>query len=127
MELVRLIKTCLKETYSKVRISKYLSDTFHIQNGLKEGDTLSTFLLNSALEYAIRKVQAIQGALKLNATHQFLVYADDVNLLGESIHTINRNTDASLESSMEVGLQVNAETTKYMFMSREHNTGKLTT
>jgi hypothetical protein len=38
MNLVRLIKICLNETYNKVRIGKYLSDSFAIQNGLKQGD-----------------------------------------------------------------------------------------
>jgi hypothetical protein len=41
MKLVRLIKMCLNETYSKVRIGKRLSDSFPIQNGLKQGDALS--------------------------------------------------------------------------------------
>jgi hypothetical protein len=40
--------------YSKVRMGKYLSDSFPIQNGLKEGDALLPLLFNSALEYAIR-------------------------------------------------------------------------
>jgi hypothetical protein len=57
LKLVRLIKMCLNETYSKVRIGKYLSDNFPIQNGLKQGDALSPLLFNFALEYAIRKVQ----------------------------------------------------------------------
>jgi hypothetical protein len=57
MELVRLIKICLNETYSKVHIGKHLSDTSLIQNGLKQGDALSPLLFNFALEYAIRKVQ----------------------------------------------------------------------
>jgi hypothetical protein len=56
-KLVRLIKMCFNETYSKVRIGKLLSDKFPIQNGLKQEDTLSPLLLNFALEYAIRKVQ----------------------------------------------------------------------
>jgi hypothetical protein len=56
-KLVRLIKMCLNETYSKVCIGKLLSDKFHIQNGLKQGDALSPLLFNFALEYAIRKVQ----------------------------------------------------------------------
>jgi hypothetical protein len=56
-ELVRLIKMCLNETYSKVRIGKLLSDKFPIQNGLKQGDALSPLLFNVALEYAIRKIQ----------------------------------------------------------------------
>jgi hypothetical protein len=45
MELVRLIKMGFNETYSKVHIGKHLSDSFHIQNGLKEGDDLSPLLL----------------------------------------------------------------------------------
>jgi hypothetical protein len=47
----------LNETYSKVREGKLLSDTFPIQNGLKQGDALSPLLFNFALEYAARKVQ----------------------------------------------------------------------
>jgi hypothetical protein len=56
-KLVGLIKMCLNETYSRVCIGKYLPDKFTIQNGLKQGDTLSPLLFNFALEYAIRRVQ----------------------------------------------------------------------
>jgi hypothetical protein len=55
--LVRLIKMCLHETYSRVRVSKLLSDKFPFQNGLKQGEALSPLLFNFALEYAMRKVQ----------------------------------------------------------------------
>jgi hypothetical protein len=56
-KLVKLMKMCLNETYSKVCVGKLLSDKFPIQNGLKQGDVLSPLLFNFALEYAIRKVQ----------------------------------------------------------------------
>jgi len=48
-------------------------------------------LFNFALEYAIRKVQVNQDGLNLNGTRQILAYADDVNILGGSIHTLNEN------------------------------------
>jgi hypothetical protein len=53
MKLIRLIKMCLYETYSKVRIGKHLSDNFAIQNGLKQGDALTPMLFKFASEYAI--------------------------------------------------------------------------
>jgi hypothetical protein len=117
MELVMLVKMCLNETYSTVRVGKHLSDTFPIKNGFKQGDVLSPLLFNFTLEYAIRRVQANQEGLKLNRTHQLLVYSDDVNILGGSVHAKKKNTEASEVASTEIGLEVNVEKTKYMVMS----------
>ena len=64
---------------------------FPIRSGLKQGDALSTLLFNFALEYAIKRVQENQDSWKLNGTLHALVYADEVNILGESVHTIKKN------------------------------------
>jgi hypothetical protein len=91
---------------------------------LKKVDALSPLIFNFALDYIIRRVQANQEGLKLNGTHQLLVYADDVNILGGSVHATKKNTEALVVASKEIGLEVNAEKTKYMVMSRDQNAGQ---
>jgi hypothetical protein len=86
-----------------------MSDKFPILNGLKQGDALSPLLLIFALEYDNRKALENQVGLELNGTHQLLVYAGDVHLLGDSINTIKENTKSHLEASTDVGLEINAE------------------
>jgi hypothetical protein len=78
----------------------------------------------ASLEFAIRKVQENQARLKLNGTHRLLVCVDDVNLLGDNIDTIKKNTETLIDSSKEVGLEVNAEKTKYMLLSHLQNAGQ---
>jgi len=90
---------------------------FPISNGLKQGDALSPLLFNFALEYAIRRVLVNQDGLKLHGTHQLLVNADDVNILGGSVHTVKENTEAVVVASKDIGLEVNANKTKYMVIS----------
>jgi hypothetical protein len=117
IKLVSLMKMCLTETYSRVWVGKNLSDMFHIRNGLKQGEALSPLLFNFALEHAVRRVQVIQDGLKLNGTHQLPFYANDVNILGGSVCTVKENAKALVMASKEIGLEVNADKTKYMVMS----------
>jgi len=121
MKVVRLAKVCLTETYSRVRVGKNLFDMFPFRGGLKQGDALSLLLFNFLLEYAIRRVQVNQDGLKLNGTHQLLLYAYDVNMLGGSVHTIKENAEALVVASKDTGLQVNADKTKHMVTSPDQN------
>ena len=65
------------------------------------------------------------NGLKLNGTHQLLAYADDVNILGGSIHTLKENAGALVAATREIGLEVSADQTKYMVMSRDQNDGRI--
>jgi hypothetical protein len=105
MKLVRVIKMRLNETYNKVRIGKnLLSDACSVQNDLKLRYALSPLLSNFALKCTIRRDQENRELWELNVTHQLLVYADDVNI-------IKKNTEALLEVSREVELEVNTDRT----------------
>ena len=91
-----------------------MPDRFPVRNGWKQGDALSLLLFNFALEDAIRRVQVNQDGSKLNGTHQIPVYADDANILGGSLHTIREEAEALRVASKQIGLEVNADKTKYM-------------
>jgi len=80
-------------------------DRFPIRNGLKQGDGLSPLLFSFALDCTIRRVQVNQDGLKLNGTHQLLAYADGVNILGGSIHTLKENAEALVAATRESGLE----------------------
>jgi hypothetical protein len=121
MKLVRVIKMCMNETYNRVRAGSHLPDKFPVKNVLKQGDALLPLIFSFALEYAVRRVQVKQDGLKLNGTRQFLVYADDFNMLGGSVHTIEKNTEALVIASKKTGP---ANIAKCMVMSRDQNAGR---
>jgi len=108
---------CLNETNSRVRLGRL--DMFPIKNGLKQGNCLLPLIFKLTGEYAIRRVQAIQEGLKLNYTRQRLVYADDVNTLGGTVHTIKKNTENLVVASKDIGLDVNTAKTKHLVWSRD--------
>jgi len=113
----------LTETYSRVRVGENVSDRFPVTNSLKQGDALAPMLFNFASEY-IRRVQVNRDGLKLNGAHQRMDYADDINILGGSIHTLKENAEALVAATREIGLEISADKTKYMVVSRDQNGGR---
>jgi hypothetical protein len=95
---------------------------FPIWNGLKQGDILWPLLFNFTVDYASRSVQVNQDVMILNGKHHLLVHADDITL-GRSIHTVKKNTEALILASKETGLEVNADKTEYIVMSRDQISG----
>jgi hypothetical protein len=122
-KLVRLIEMCLNETYGKVHVGKLLSDDFPIQNGLKTRTCSITIAFQSFFtihhQESPRKLSQFGTEWDTSA----LAYAD-VNLLGDSVNTANENTETFLEASRDIGLEINAEKTKYMIMSHHLNSGQ---
>ena len=68
-----------------------------------------------------RTVRENTIGLESNGRHQLLVYADDVNMLGENLQTIRENTEIFIKASKDIGLEVNSVKTKYMITSRHQN------
>jgi hypothetical protein len=97
---------------------------FSIQNGSKRADALSPLLFIFTLDYALKRVQVNQDGLKINGTHQSLVYADDVNILGGSVHTVKEATEALIVTGKRNGLELHADKTKYMVTFRDQNAGR---
>jgi hypothetical protein len=77
-------------------------------------------LSNFAIEYAISEVE-YQAGMKLNRSHQLLAYADDVNLLGDTIDTIKKNIETLIDVSRKVGIEINIKKTNYMLLSHHQN------
>jgi hypothetical protein len=76
-----------------------------------------------ASEYAIRKIQENREGMELNRTHQLLVCVDDVNLMGENINIIKKNTETQKDGRKKVDLELNAEK-KHVYVSSPHYSTK---
>jgi hypothetical protein len=100
MKLVRPIKTYTEGSTGICLI------IFSIQFGLKQGDDLiPLFFSIFALEYVNGNVKGNEVGLELSGTHRLLAYADNLNLLGDNIDTVKKNTETLTDVSKEVGLR----------------------
>jgi len=97
---------------------------FPTKKVLKQRDALSWLLFNFPLEYAIRSVPRNQDGLKLNGTYQIVVCVHDFGILGGNVHMVKKDTEAFAVVSKEIGLEVNADNSQCMVMSRDQNAGR---
>jgi len=91
---------CWTKSYCRVHVGRNLPKLLPIK-GRFETRRCSVAI---AFQLCVRKVQVSQDGLKLNGTHQLLVYADNVIVLGGNIHTIKENAEALVVASKEIGL-----------------------
>lgn len=92
----------VNETYFEVWISRYLSDTFHVENDRKP-DSCLTQLFSFALAYAIGNIQVNKEGLIFHGIHQLLC-AGDANLFGKNMNIMKKNAEG-----LFIGLEINNE------------------
>jgi hypothetical protein len=117
-KLVRLIKMCNNNTQNVVRVMGDISEPFIVKNGLRQGDALSPVWFNLALEEIIRSVPRGQR-MEVNEGYTCLAYADDLVLLGDTRQDVIQTLIDLIKASKQMGLSLNQEKTKYMFLSRK--------
>uniref|UniRef100_A0A6P7GCF0 Uncharacterized protein LOC114340453 n=1 Tax=Diabrotica virgifera virgifera TaxID=50390 RepID=A0A6P7GCF0_DIAVI len=112
-------KLCLTNTKAKVRIQNQLSDEFNINEGLTQGDALSTTLLNLALEQVIRKTPIDRDGTIFTKLNQVVAYAHDIDIISWTLKDLEKIYTYFKEAVQTMGLEVNNSKTKYMITTRE--------
>jgi hypothetical protein len=107
MKLVRLVKMTLANTNSKVKIQGKLSPSFETTIGMRQGDSLSTLLLNLCRKKIIRNVRINPGGKFFNRTRQCLAYLVGVVILGRSEGYIKKTLEEMAAITHQIGLQMN--------------------
>jgi len=114
-KLIGLTKMCMENTQYQIRVDNTLSEAFEVNTGLKQGDTLSPMLFNLALEKAIREIQREPTGISIGERKiQVLGFADDLNILGNSLNDTKRAAQVLEQAAGKIGLKINREKTKIM-------------
>ena len=135
-KLTRLIYMTLHRSRSKVKAQGEYSREFPIQQGLRQGDSLSCMLFNLVLERVIRNINIdTRGTITeyfnreapgirpsgtlYSQPLQYLAYADDIALLGKNKNAIQQALTELEDASKLAGLEINDHKTKYMVLMRD--------
>lgn len=122
---LRLIKQTLTDTVSKVKFMGEISEPFHINTGVRQGDGLSPLLFNLALDKVIKEWEQLLkeqekwipiklGRNRDNLEVNCLAFADDLALLGPDEATAVAQIETLKECAERIGLQVSFEKTQFM-------------
>jgi len=113
-KLVRLTHAMMEGTTAKVKIQNELSESFHIRNGLRQGDALACILFDITLEKIIREANINQRGNIFYKSVQILAYADDIDIISRSPKSLQEITIALDRAARMMGLEINQAKTKYM-------------
>ena len=118
-KLINLIQMCYRNTTCRVRVGGELTEPFHILGGLKQGCALSTLLFNLVLEWIMRKTPLTRSPILIGQLRfDRLGYADDVDLCGEDLLSIEDTYSHFRRNAECTGLYINTSKTKVMKASR---------
>ena len=121
-KLVRLTQATMEGTTAKVKEQNELSESFHIRNGLRQGDALACILFNIGLEKIIHDANINQSGNIFYESVQILTYADDIEIIGKSPKSLQEATIALDRAARRMGLEINQAKTKYMICGTKMNT-----
>jgi hypothetical protein len=121
-KLLRLTKATFTIVACCVKKQNYCSETFQTRQGLRQGDVLSTLLLNVVLEVIVRRANLQTTGTIYNKETQLLAYADDIDIVGRSQSAVRNAYLALEEEAAKVGLKINEQKTRYMIAARNDMT-----
>jgi len=113
-KLTRLVRATLTNVSYCVKLQGNYSAPFRGDNGLRQGDALSTLLFNVVLEGAVRRAHVVTNGTIFNRSVQLLAYADDIDIIGRSVASVRETFTALEREANRVGLIVNENKTKFM-------------
>ena len=113
---IKLVKTTLTNSRAVVEIHQGRTDVFNINNGVRQGDALSTILFNLVLEAALLKID-LRGNISAR-TKQMCTYADDVVIIARTQKALKETFITLQKEAEKLGLIIN---TKYMQLTRKTN------
>jgi hypothetical protein len=113
-KLVRLTQAMMEDTTAKIKVQNEISGSFHIRNGLRQGDALACILFNIAMGKIICDANIKQHGNIFYKSVQLLAYTDDIDIISRSPKSLQESTIASDRDAKRLGLEINQAKTKYM-------------